>query len=168
MFVRIFTLRFSAATDGFDNQVVQAFLADKEVFSIHDYFFEKDGVPYIVLVVCYRTTNIAPVVEESTDKKSKRDETWRELLTEADWPLFNSLRNWRNERSQQEGIPPYVICNNRQLAQIIKSRCRTLEELRQIEGIGDAKLKKYGQHLLAMLAKFEAVPAMTGHQNAKI
>lgn len=167
MFVRIFTLRFSAASDGFDNSPVQAFLADKEVLSIHDHFFEKDGIPYIVLVVCYSATVVDPVVGVSADRKTQRDESWRELLSEADWPLFNSLRNWRNERSKQEGIPPYVICNNRQLAEIIKSRCQTLEGLRQIEGLGDAKLKKYGKQLLALLAKFAEFPAVTDGQNAK-
>jgi len=167
MFVRVFTLRFSDATDGFDNQPVETFLADKDVLSIHDHYFEKDGIPYIALVVCFRTKAVDPVVEGLADKKSKRDESWREFLPEADWPLFNTLRNWRNERSKQEGIPPYVICNNRQLAEIIKSRCNSLEALRQIEGLGDAKLTKYGQQLLALLAKFAEVPANSEGRNAK-
>jgi superfamily II DNA helicase RecQ len=45
-----------------------------------------------------------------------RDESYKEMLTETDWPLFNVLREWRAGRSKEEGIPPYVICTNLQLA----------------------------------------------------
>jgi ATP-dependent DNA helicase RecQ len=72
-------------------------------------------------------------------------------LTETDWPLFNTLRNWRSERAKQEGIPPYVICNNRHLAEIVKARPQTLAALGQIEGVGEAKIKKYGKELLAFI-----------------
>ena len=44
----------------------------------------------------------------------QRDESWRESLAKEDWPLFNTLRDWRAECAKAEGIPPYVICNNRQ------------------------------------------------------
>ncbi len=116
MFVRIFTLRFNSTTEGFDQQPVDTFLADKKVLSIRDHFFEQGGIPYIALVVTYRLAT-EPLIEHPIDKKKqeRRDESWRDLLSEADLPLFDALRNWRNERSKQEGIPPYVICNNRQL-----------------------------------------------------
>lgn len=169
MFVRIFTLRFESGADGFENDVVELFLADKEVISIRDYFFERNGVPYIVLVVYYRlavkvTRSKAPA---DSKKREHRDETWKQLLSEAEWPLFNTLRNWRSERSKQEGIPPYVICNNRQLAEIVKARYQSLEGLRQIEGFGDAKLKKYGPEMLALMAKSPPVCKEKDDQNEK-
>lgn len=49
-------------------------------------------------------------------------------------------------------MPPYVICNNRQLAEIVKARPLTLAALGRIEGFGEAKLKKYGPDLLALIA----------------
>jgi hypothetical protein len=58
-------------------------------------------------------------------------------LTEADLPLFETLRAWRSERCKQEGIPPYVICNNRQLAAVAKARPPTLAALGRIDGFGD-------------------------------
>jgi ATP-dependent DNA helicase RecQ len=151
MQVKIFTLRFNPVTDGFDDSTVAGFLADKEVLSIRDHFFLKDDVPYLTLVVRYRTVGLPAPVDNSR-LEQKRDESWRELLTEADWPLFNTLRSWRSERAKQEGIPPYVIGTNRQLAEVAKTRPSTLAALGRLEGFGEAKLKKYGNDLIALVA----------------
>jgi superfamily II DNA helicase RecQ len=150
MLVRIFTLRFNPVTESFDDSVVAGFLADKDVLSIRDHFFVKDDTPYLTLVIRYRAAAL-PASAETAKPEQKRDDSWREALTEADWPLFNTMRSWRSERAKQEGIPPYVICNNRHLAEIVKARPRTLAALGQIEGIGEAKLKKYGKELLALI-----------------
>lgn len=153
MQLRIFTLRFNPATERFDDSAVVAFLADKDVISIRDHFFLKDNIPFITLVVNYRPVPLpAPAGADRPAEAQQRDESWRDLLTEEDWPLFNTLRAWRGERSKQDGIPPYVICNNRQLAEIIKARPGTMAALGQIDGIGEAKLKKYGQAMLALIA----------------
>ncbi len=151
MQVHIFTLRFNPATESFDHSAVVGFLADKEVLSIRDHFFMKEEVPYLTLVVCYRVA-VLPAPADTARPEQKRDESWRELLTEADWPLFNTLRAWRTERCKQESIPPYVICNNRQLAEIVKARPKTLAALGRIQGFGEGKLKKYGNDLLALIA----------------
>jgi len=87
--------------------VVRDFLSDKEVSSITDHFFERDGLPYLVLVIRYR--RIAPDRAQAPSPQVKkapktgargRDESWREILDKADWPLFNSLRDWRGERAK--------------------------------------------------------------------
>lgn len=161
MRVRVFTLGFDPATERFDDEVVRDFVSDKEVESISDHFFVRDGSPYLALVVCYRPTASAP---RTTDKDSaggaprKRDESWRDALDKADWPLFNRLREWRGERAKAEGIPPYVICNNRQLAEVVRRCPAKLAELAEVDGFGDAKLKKYGAELLQMIARAGAEP----------
>ncbi len=151
MLLRVFTLRFNPATERFDDSLVEVFLADKEVLSIKDHLFIKDDVPYLALVVYYRVPALQPAARTVKSRK-KRDESWRELLTEADWPLFNALRGWRSERAKQNGIPPYVICNNHQLTELVKARPDTLAGLGAVEGIGEAKLKKYGKEMLALIA----------------
>jgi formylglycine-generating enzyme required for sulfatase activity len=151
MQIHVFTLRFNPVTERFDDSGVTGFLADKEVLAIRDHFFVKDDVPYLVLVVRYRAA-VLPAPAATAKSEQSRDESWRELLTEADLPLFETLRTWRSERCKQEGIPPYVICNNRQLAEVVKTRPPTLAALGRIDGFGEAKLKKYGNDLLALVA----------------
>ena len=31
-------------------------------------------------------------------------------MEEGDWPLFNTLRDWRNGLAREEGVPAYVAC----------------------------------------------------------
>ncbi len=155
MHVRVFTLRFNPMTEGFDDSSVADFVKDKEVLSINDHFFVKDDVPYLALVVRYRPVTL-PAPAGTAKSVKRRDDSWRDLLTEDDWPLFNTLRSWRGEHAKKEGIPPYVICNNRQLAELLKARPRTLAALGRIEGFGEGKLKKYGKDLLAFLASSPA------------
>ena len=152
MQLRIFTLPFNPVTQSFDDSGVTGFMADKDVLSIRDHFFTKDDIPYLTLVISYRVAPILSPPAQTTKPARKRDESWRQILTEADWPLFNTLRAWRMEQSRQVGIPPYVICNNRQLAEVVKARPKTLAALGRIEGFGEGKLKKYGGDLLALLA----------------
>lgn len=166
MQLRVFTLGFDPVTQRFDDTPVRDFLADKVVDTISDHFFQHDGRPYLALVVRYRPASAqAPDAQRTVDQPSrpagkgaKRDESWRDTLESADWPVFNRLREWRAERSKAEGIPPYVICNNRQLAEVVRRRPTALAQLAEVEGFGDAKLKKYGAELIDLLVRSGAEP----------
>ena len=67
-------------------------------------------------------STIAAPEESPKSVREKRDESWRALLTPEDMPLFQALRDWRNERSRREGIPPYLICTNKQTAEMVARR----------------------------------------------
>ena len=45
-----------------------------------------------------------------------------------------------------------MVCTNQQLAAMIKARPQSMAKLGTIDGIGKAKLEKYGQEILALLA----------------
>lgn len=64
--------------------------------------------------------------------------------------LFNILRDWRSQRCKKEGVPPYIIFTNQQLAMIVKKRPQSISELTKIEGIGNGKAQKYGDDVLSI------------------
>jgi len=144
MLVRVFTLRFDPTLAGFDDSGLRDFVKDKEILSIRDHFFTRDELPYLVVIVTYNLSR--PDEGKKTVQKRKDDdrEKWRQILEEADWPLFNTMRDWRNGLAREEGVPPYVIASNRQLAQIAHRRPDTLQKLAAIEGMGKTKLERYG------------------------
>ena len=74
-------------------------------------------------------------------------------MSDEDLPLFNVHRDWRAERAKRDGVPPYLVCTNRQLAEMVSSRPESMHRLGAIDGIGKAKLENYGQELLALLAR---------------
>src|SRR4029077_15687172 len=73
-------------------------------------------------------------------------------------PLVEGLRAWRSARAQADGRPAYVVAHDSTLAAIAARRPSSIAELRRVSGIGPAKLEKYGPEILAVTARFPAVP----------
>ncbi len=151
MLARVITLRFDPLIGGFDDAPLRDFLKDKEVHAIREHFFIAHEAPYIAIVVTYQLRQPAVPMRSATERGSN-DTSWRNLLSDENLPLFNALRDWRLERSQQEGVPPYIIGTNRQLAQIVSARPRSLSQLGHIDRFGQRKIEKYGKAILAIVA----------------
>jgi DNA helicase-2/ATP-dependent DNA helicase PcrA len=69
----------------------------------------------------------------------------------ADGPLAEQLRAWRRKRAEADGVPAYVVFNDRTLAALTERQPKSRGELLAVEGIGPAKLDRYGDELLALL-----------------
>ncbi|WP_438431760.1 HRDC domain-containing protein [Gorillibacterium sp. sgz500922] len=67
---------------------------------------------------------------------------------------FERLRLWRREHAKQEGKSAYIIASNRMLQMISAFLPQTPEELAQIPGIGDNRLKAYGAEILAITGEY--------------
>jgi DNA helicase-2/ATP-dependent DNA helicase PcrA len=68
-------------------------------------------------------------------------------------PGFGALREWRLERAKADEVPAYVVFHNATLAEIAERRPRTIAELALVPGVGPAKLERYGDDVLAALAR---------------
>ena len=66
--------------------------------------------------------------------------------------LRESLAAWRRERSKADGVPAYVVFDNKTLDAIAKVEPSSLGELAAINGIGPAKLERYGADVLGLIA----------------
>jgi DNA helicase-2/ATP-dependent DNA helicase PcrA len=71
---------------------------------------------------------------------------------EPDDPLYEVLKRWRLETAKQEERPAYVIFHNTTLAEIVRRAPRSRDELAEVPGVGPAKLERYGDEVLAVLA----------------
>ena len=69
-------------------------------------------------------------------------------------PLFAALREWRLARSQEDGVPPYVVAHDQTLRDVEAARPRTLDGLRGVRGMGPKKVERYGEEILAVVARF--------------
>jgi len=56
-------------------------------------------------------------------------------------------------------VPPYVVFHDRTLVEIAASQPATLSALAGISGIGSAKLERYGEAVLAVLAGWRSSDA---------
>jgi ATP-dependent DNA helicase UvrD/PcrA len=67
-------------------------------------------------------------------------------------PLFEALAAWRKARARAEEIPAYIVFHNSVLAAIAAARPGSLGELAAVAGVGPAKLDRYGEDVLEVLA----------------
>jgi ATP-dependent DNA helicase RecQ len=73
-------------------------------------------------------------------------------------PMFDALREVRRQLASDAGVPPYVIFHDSTLREIAATRPRSLTELGTVQGVGAAKLARYGEAMLAALAAKEDEP----------
>ena len=71
----------------------------------------------------------------------------------GDLSLFERLRIWRREEAARQRVPPYVIFSDRTLAEIAQEKPGSLTALGKIGGLGQVKLERYGERVLALLAE---------------
>jgi ATP-dependent DNA helicase RecQ len=69
-------------------------------------------------------------------------------VAEADMPLFDALRAWRRAEAARQAVPPYVIFHDRTLAEIARLKPTSAAGLARIDGVGQAKLDRYGEAVL--------------------
>ena len=66
--------------------------------------------------------------------------------------LFEQLRAWRAAAAKEQGVPAYVIFHDATLRQIAAQAPATLAGLATVSGVGEAKLARYGQQILDVVA----------------
>ena len=70
--------------------------------------------------------------------------------------VFEQLRAWRAGEAREQGLPAYVIFHDATLREIAARMPGDLSALGSISGIGQNKLAKYGEGVLAVLAEHRA------------
>lgn len=69
-----------------------------------------------------------------------------------DDPLYKDLVKFRSSLSREINLPIHRIFGQRTIKELIEKRPKTLEELHDIYGIADKKVKKFGDELLNVIA----------------
>jgi ATP-dependent DNA helicase RecQ len=72
-----------------------------------------------------------------------------------DLTLWNALRACRKRLAEEHAVPPYVIFHDATLREMLEFRPVTPEKLRTITGVGDSKLKRFGDSFLEVIRNCE-------------
>lgn len=171
MRVKILTFRYSATLGGFDDTALVDFIRDKEVIAFREHFYTVNEVPHLSCIVHYQDAVVPREALEAARELPRRARVERpsrngapdpcEGLDEQERALFNHLREWRAGVAHQEGVPPYVICTNKQLVAVVRRRPDSPTALGHIEGLGPGKVERYGEGLLKALHGAAPAPAGT-------
>ena len=91
--------------------------------------------------------------QEAGKLKSKQRNT--DKLTSTGYVLFDALRKLRTDIAREEGLPPYIIFNDKTLIDMCVKLPLDEEAMLDIVGVGVNKLQKYGQRFLAVIVDFK-------------
>lgn len=72
-------------------------------------------------------------------------------LTPAEKRVVKSLKGWRLERARATNVPAYMICPDRTLEHMARVRPASIEALGGVYGLGESKITRFGEELLAAL-----------------
>lgn len=92
--------------------------------------------------------------KEEAQKKAdakKRKKTERQRVRDE---LFEHLRKLRVEIARKKGVPPYIVFSDASLEEMAAVRPKTMEEMNEVSGVGEAKLKEYGRVFLDAIQAF--------------
>ena len=82
------------------------------------------------------------------DWKRKPRIDWREKLAPEVFDRFVKLRERRKKIAAEDGVPPYMVMTDAQMAEAAGFECLTSDTFRRIEGFGEARIAKYASRLL--------------------
>jgi len=72
-------------------------------------------------------------------------------LSEEEMIIYNKLKSWRSEKSQELKLPSYIIFHNTHLMSIAKFKPSNVEELEHVNGLGKTKIEKFGIEIIEVL-----------------
>ncbi|WP_339137934.1 MAG: HRDC domain-containing protein [Candidatus Electrothrix sp. GW3-4] len=124
------------------------FLRSHKVLTVHQEFV-ADGINSAWHFAVEFLVGQANEKSGSGDGRKRID--YRESLDPESFSLYARLRDWRKQVAEQEAVPLYTIFTNKQLACIAEERIQSKEGLRKIEGVGAARIDKYGAALIELV-----------------
>lgn len=76
------------------------------------------------------------------------------VVGDADEALLGALKTLRSKLAQAQKVPAYVIFSDRTLIELVTHRPASPSAMREIHGIGDSKLERYGAAFLEVVQNF--------------
>ncbi len=91
----------------------------------------------------------------SSGKRSSTDSSsgsGSELQVSAADPLYQSLRAWRLDRAQADGVPAFTLFSDRTLRELVARKPGSRAALLEVWGLGETRVERFGADVLAVIA----------------
>ncbi len=128
---------------------INLFLRSVRVINIQKGFVDQGANSFWNMAIEYMKDDVGETT--GNHRKSNNRVDYKEVLSAEDFAIFVKLREWRKAVAYEEGIPVFTIFTNKQLATIAEKRIMTKTGLNEVAGIGDARVKKYGDAVISIV-----------------
>lgn len=122
--------------------VLNNFLAHHRVLDMQQVFFEGGQGSGWSFCVRYLTG--------STPSGNSQKMDYRQVLSPEHFKVFAHLREIRKTLARADAVPAYAVFTDAELAEIARLSPPNEANLRQVFGIGQKRMEKYGHTLLAL------------------
>jgi superfamily II DNA helicase RecQ len=151
---RFFTIPIREPDEGMAE--LNRFLAGHRIMGVDRQFVQDASNSAWAICISFDSGEASsPGRSASMARRGKVD--FKDILSEPEFAVFARLRALRKEKADAEGVPAYAVFTNEQLAEMVQKRTVSAASLREIAGIGEARVEKYGDAFLAVV-KEAALP----------
>lgn len=98
--------------------------------------------------------HVKTVTNEKLRRSSRKATADATHIDESNQGLYENLKVVRNALAKAQKVPAYVIFHDKTLVELAQQKPDTLEAMLSISGIGESKLKRYGQPLLDAILQY--------------
>lgn len=130
-------------------------------FLVAEGYIKSIGDKYPVLSLTSKCQNVLFGDEHITIKKKieriskcEKDTKYKKQDIPFDTNLFEILRQTRKEIADKNNIPPFIVFTDVSLKQMSTYYPVDVENMLKIMGVGDLKLKKYGESFLKVIQNY--------------
>ena len=121
-----------------------------------NYFGETlDKISCEACDICLGSQEIEPL------KATKKNKSKQQLLNNYKKDLFDELKELRKNLAEQIGVPPYVIFSDVSLKDMATQFPSSDTAFMNIHGVGEKKLKDYGQDFLLIINEYIMINDVT-------
>lgn len=140
----------------FERLSTYGLMKERKLKDISDLILRLSAMQYLDI-----TESQYPVVtlnELSWQVLRGQKKVWQKMVivkkTKAKGELFEALRSLRKELATKEKLPPYMIFSDATLTQMATDKPTDLELMKNIRGVGEFKLQKYGEEFLTVIKSY--------------
>lgn len=140
----------------FERLSTYGLMKERKLKDISDLILRLSAMQYLDI-----TESQYPVVtlnELSWQVLRGQKKVWQKMVivkkAKAKGELFEALRNLRKELATKEKLPPYMIFSDATLTQMATDKPTDLELMKNIRGVGEFKLQKYGEEFLTVIKSY--------------
>ena len=118
------------------------FLRAHRIVSLQEHFVPGSPSKWTILIKHTSEHDARAAMQDRKD--------YREILSESDFARFARFRSIRKTMAEELLLPAYVIFTNEELAQMAQLSEVSLTTLREVHGIGQKKVDKFGQRFMEL------------------
>ena len=153
MNLKLFNMRLTPENAPVDQQAINAFMDSVSVKKTSTQYV-PDTPDFWSILVFYEDYNGTHKKEADKKETEKQPAVTEADLNEEERTIYSALRLWRKDRATEINLPEFMVFHNATLLNVVKEKPRDLLALSKVKGLGDQKIAKYGDDIIAILNAF--------------